>query len=152
MRLFLVLLVVTTIEVILIAKVGNAIGFLNTFLLIIMTAVLGSWLLKQQWRFVMGKLQHLQGEPSQALLEALILLICGVLLITPGFLTDIIGFLGLIPPMRERFAAVLRRHAGQLTTHSRFYHQSTEQQQTSHGSQSSRKTTIIDGEFERHDD
>lgn len=158
MRLFLLMLIVTTIEIILIAKVGNAIGFFNTFIMIIATALLGSWQLKKQWRFVFSKMQSMQSEPSQALIEAMILLVCGVLLITPGFLTDIVGFLGLIPSIREGLVTTLKKRAGgfmrgraQVFTndtsgqHSPFSPHQTHQQH-------SRDHDIIEGEYEKKDD
>ncbi|PIE42369.1 MAG: FxsA protein [Gammaproteobacteria bacterium] len=151
MRLFLLILIVSTIEVVLIAKVGDMIGFFNTFLLIIATAVIGSWQLRKQWGFVMGKLQTLQTEPSQALIEALTLLICGFFLIVPGFLTDIIGFLGLIPAVRERFASVIRQNAAVFVRGSvnSYYRTDGRSDQSSRHSVDSH---IIEGEFERKDD
>lgn len=156
MRLFLAMLIITTIEVILIAKVGNMIGFFNTFLLIIITAMIGSWQLRKQWAFVMGKLQSLQSQPSQALLEALILLVCGVLLITPGFLTDIVGFLGLVPTLRERFVGVMQNNFGKIMRGSvhTYTHQSSSTDGASPFEQRSQRggrhdDSIIEGEFER---
>ncbi len=164
MRLFLAMIIITTIEVILISKVGNMIGFFNTFLLIVITAMIGSWQLRKQWAFVIGKLQGLQSEPSQALLEALVLLISGVLLITPGFLTDIVGFLGLVPVIREQFVALMRKNAGTVmrggfhmythssSTHSE--HSAFEKSPFEHSAQRGGRSenTIIEGEFERTDD
>lgn len=152
MRLFLLMLVVTTIEVILIAKVGSAIGFLWTFLIIIGTAILGSRLLSKQWRFVMNKLQTLQGNNlSQALLEALVLLICGVLLITPGFLTDIIGFLGLIPTVREQFIPTLSRHSDKMVQ-SHFRMSTSSRTFGDEPLPSRHNDDVIDGEFQRKDE
>lgn len=157
MRLFLIMLIITAIEVVLIAKVGALIGFPMTFLIIIATALLGSWQLKKQWRFVMGKLQTLQSEPSQAMLEALVLLICGVLLITPGFLTDIVGFLGLIPIVRERLVHLMRQHAGKMVggnfrMYSDFRGQSPFDNAFDTSSNPSRGEKVIEGEFERKDE
>lgn len=149
MKLFLAMLIVTTIEVILIAKVGNAIGFLWTFVIIIATALIGSQLLKKQWQHVFGKLQNLQSEPSQAMLEALVLLICGILLITPGFLTDIIGFLGLIPSMREKFVAIMKKHAGGII---RTGVQINTGQDHHSSSQHANDPQIIEGEYEKKED
>lgn len=158
MRLFLLMAVVTAIEVILIAKVGTAIGFWATLLIIIGTAFVGSWLLKKQWRFVMGKMQSLQSQPSTAIIEALILLICGVLLVTPGFLTDIVGFCGLLPPVRERLVDVIKRNSGKFvqsgfrvygsnSTFSGFSSSGSQQQ----SSQNGEAGNTIEGEFERRD-
>lgn len=149
MRLFLLMVIVTTIEVILIAKIGNMIGFFPTLIIIIATALIGSQQLKKQWRFVMGKLQTLQSEPSQALSEALVLLICGVLLVTPGFLTDIVGFLGLIPAVRERLVAFMRQHAGAMlrgNVHVYTNTTSAEKPRQHHDDH------VIEGEFERKDE
>lgn len=154
MRLFLIMLIVTTIEVMLISEVGNVIGFWPTFFIIIATAMLGSKLLRQQWGMVIGKLQTLQSEPSQAMLEALVLLICGILLITPGFLTDIVGFLGLVPNIREKFVEIIRKNSGKIMR-SNFYTYSnfSSSQQSSHNYHNTQNNTpdIIEGEFERKD-
>lgn len=152
MRLFLLMAMVTAIEVVLIAKVGSMIGFFPTLFIIIGTAFLGSRLLSKQWRFVMGKLQSLQGNPSDALLEALVLVISGVLLVTPGFLTDILGFLGLIPATRAHFVALLRKQGagmikGSFTSYSS---SSTSFGQRAHHQH--QQDNVIEGEFERKED
>ncbi|PIE44598.1 MAG: biotin--acetyl-CoA-carboxylase ligase [Gammaproteobacteria bacterium] len=152
MRLFLAMIIITTIEVILIAKVGKAIGFPATFIVIVATAMLGSWKLRKQWAFVIGKLQNLQSEPSQALLEALILLISGVLLITPGFLTDIVGFLGLIPVIRERFVSLIRRHAGGLIRGGFTMQRGRFETSAFERPVNPSTDDIIEGEFERKED
>lgn len=149
MRLFLLMVVVTALEVMLITKIGAVIGFWLTLLLIIGTALIGSQQLKKQWRFVMGKLQSLQSEPSTALIEAFILLICGVLLVTPGFLTDIVGFLGLVPVLRERMVAFIKQNSstllkGQFQVHTGEFDGFSTQKTSS-------DSHTIDGEFERKD-
>ncbi len=155
MRLFLIMVVVTTIEVVLISEVGSLIGFWATFLVIIGTAMLGSKLLRQQWGMVIGKLQTLQSEPSQTMLEALVLLICGVLLITPGFLTDIVGFLGLVPTVREQFVALARKNAGKVMR-GNFqvygnFQQSTHTDSHTYTDSRTDNDNVIEGEFERKD-
>lgn len=148
MRLFLLMALVTAIEVVLIAKVGALIGFFPTLIIIILTALVGSQQLKKQWQFVMSKLQTLTQDPSQALLEALILLICGILLITPGFLTDLVGFLGLIPTLRHQLVNRLKRQSnrffrGGFQVHTRGYHSKNTRPN---------KEQVIEGEFERKSD
>lgn len=149
MRLFLFMALVTAIEVVLIAKVGALIGFFPTLIIIILTALVGSQQLKKQWQFVMSKLQTLSQDPSQALLEALILLICGVLLITPGFLTDLVGFLGLIPVVRQQLADRLKQQSGRVfrggfQVYTGDYHNKR--------TQSANNEQVIEGEFERKPD
>lgn len=141
------MLIITSIEVILISKIGTAIGFFSTFIIIIATAMLGSWLLKKQWRFVTGKLSTLQQSPSQAVLEAMILLICGVLLITPGFLTDIVGFLGLIPSIRTTLVSYIAQRGPQAG----FQFYTRHQHHSAHRpfEDSPRGEQIIEGEFEK---
>jgi len=87
-------------------SVGQAIGSLSTILLIIATAFIGSRLLKQQGWATMARAQQNISEgqqPTIEILEGVVILISGVLLITPGFITDILGLLGLIPSSRQYF-------------------------------------------------
>lgn len=101
---FTIFLLVPLIEIYLLIKVGGIIGALPTVFLVVFTAVLGALLLRHQGLYTYAKVQQslAHGElPTMAMLEGLVLLICGALLLTPGFFTDTIGFLGLIPPLRK---------------------------------------------------
>lgn len=92
------------VEIYLLIQVGSVIGGLPTVLLIILTAIVGVGLLKQQGlSTLMAAQQSLtRGElPALQLLEGAALLVSGALLLTPGFVTDFIGFLGLIPLTRQ---------------------------------------------------
>ena len=86
----------------LITLVGH-IGALNTIFLVMLTALLGIGLLKRQgfatlWR---GQEKLQQGQvPAQEIVEGIVLAVSGALLLTPGFVTDAIGFLGLLPVTR----------------------------------------------------
>ena len=102
--LFLLFLIVPIVEIYLLIKVGGVIGAFSTIFLVIFTAVLGAFLLRQQGFATMQRVQQslAQGQlPAMAMLEGLVLLIAGALLLTPGFFTDTIGFLCLVPPMRR---------------------------------------------------
>ncbi len=120
--LLLLFLVVPLAEIYLLIQAGGAIGALNTVALVVLTAVVGAWLLRLQGlatlRRVQQSLEH--GElPETALIEGAMLLLAGALLLTPGFLTDLFGFLLLIPGTRVAMArAVLAR--GVLRTSSHF--------------------------------
>lgn len=97
-------------EMIILIKVGGLIGALPTIGLVVLTAVIGVWLLKMEgmatWVRVQEKLQS--GEiPGVELLEGIMLIIGGALLLTPGFFTDIIGFICLIPGLRRPLARKL---------------------------------------------
>ena len=105
--LFLLFLTVPLVEIYFLIQVGQEIGAFSTVLLCILTAALGAILLRIQGILtLMNAREKLrQGEiPADNLLEGLILLISGVLLLTPGFVTDMIGFLCLVPSLRSMLA------------------------------------------------
>ena len=103
-----ILIVIPLGELFVLIEVGRSIGALSTIALAIFTAVLGLYLLKQQGRDVASRindaLRH-QVVPTLESMEALILLFCAILLITPGFITDIVGFLAFIPMIRQAICA-----------------------------------------------
>jgi len=106
--LFLAFVVVPIVEIGLFLQVGSYIGVPATLALIIMTAIAGTMLVRSQGIDVIRKLQDSanRGEmPVAALIQGLFVLIAGVLLLTPGFATDTLGFALLIPPIRELIAA-----------------------------------------------
>lgn len=109
MPVFVVLFVVLPIlEMVVLIKVGSVIGALSTVGLVLLTAVIGAALLKQQGLATLTRAnQRLNsGElPAREVAEGLILAVGGALLLTPGFITDTIGFLCLIPGTRHWFAA-----------------------------------------------
>jgi UPF0716 protein FxsA len=102
---FLLFLLVPLLEIYLFIRVGSLIGATPTILVVILTAVIGTMLLRHQglstWNRVNQALER--GElPAFAMMEGVILLLGGALLLTPGFFTDVLGFLALIPPLRRR--------------------------------------------------
>ncbi|WP_434049406.1 FxsA family protein [Marinobacter salarius] len=109
MGIFLFLFIVMPIvEMTILIKVGTMIGALNTIGLVLLTAIIGAALLRQQGLATLLKAnQRLNsGElPAKEVAEGLILAVGGALLLTPGFVTDTIGFLCLIPGTRHWFAA-----------------------------------------------
>lgn len=110
--LFLSFLLVPLLEIFLLIKVGSLIGALPTVFLVVFTAVLGAVLIRLQG---FATLQQVRRDlargilPATALLEGLLLLVAGALLLTPGFFTDTLGFLLLVPALRRRLAAALLR-------------------------------------------
>ncbi len=103
MPLFFIFIIVPIIELMLLIEVGGQIGTGWTFLIIIATAILGTKLVKQQGLSTWSKIQQELASgtlPAKAMFEGICILISGVLLITPGFLTDIIGLLLLTPVFR----------------------------------------------------
>ncbi len=105
---------VPLIEIYLFIKVGGAIGALSTVALVIVTALIGVSLLRAQGLQTMTRFQQqiATGElPANTMLEGAALLFGGALLLTPGFLTDTIGFLCLIPVTRRTLISWLLRNA-----------------------------------------
>ncbi len=102
--LFLLFLSIPVIEIYLLIQVGEVIGALPTIFIVVFTAVLGVALLRRQGLVTLTRVQAAlaRGElPALALLEGALLLVAGALLLTPGFFTDAIGFILLIPPLRQ---------------------------------------------------
>ena len=103
-RLLALFLITPVVELALLIQLGDVIGTLPTIGIIVVTGLTGSLLAKREglsaWRRFNDRLQ--QGElPGKELLDGLIILVAGALLITPGVLTDIAGFAGLIPLSRH---------------------------------------------------
>jgi UPF0716 protein FxsA len=111
--LFALFILVPLLEIYLLIQVGGIIGAIPTVFLVVFTAVLGALLIRHQGIYTLGKVQAALGRgelPTVAMLEGVVLVICGALLLTPGFFTDTLGFLGLIPPLRRRLIlAMLER-------------------------------------------
>jgi len=110
-KLILLFVVVPLVETYLLAHIGAAIGWANTIALVIITGVVGGWLAKlegtrawHRWRDALAAGR----VPEEGVLEGLLLLVGGALLITPGVLTDAIGFALLVPWTRKRVAGYLR--------------------------------------------
>ena len=107
-RILLILfLTVPLVEIAILIKIGKVIGAGYTIALVIGTAILGAALLRTQGISTLAKVQTNinRGQlPATELIEGLILLISGVLLLTPGFFTDMLGFLALVPILRLRLA------------------------------------------------
>jgi UPF0716 protein FxsA len=104
-RIFLILfIVIPLIEIYFLIQVGEVIGAWPTVLLVVLTAVIGVGLLRWQGMTTMMRFQSelAQGAvPAMPLFEGMMLLVAGALLLTPGFVTDSIGFLLLVPPLRR---------------------------------------------------
>ena len=104
--LFPIFVVVTLAEIYVLVSVGQAIGGLSTVLLVVVTAFIGSSLLRQQGWSTMAKAQQSMSEgrtPAMEMMEGVVILVSGILLLTPGFLTDVLGLLGLMPWSRSYF-------------------------------------------------
>ena len=101
-------IVVGVIEISVIIQVGQWIGFLNTVGLLLLVSLLGAWLVKRQGLGVMARIRQQRSAgrlPATEAFDGALILVAGVLLVIPGFVTDALGLLLLVPPIR----AVVRR-------------------------------------------
>jgi UPF0716 protein FxsA len=146
--------VVPMVELYLIIKVGDAIGALWTVMLVIMTAIIGVQMLKIQG---ISTLQRARTSidrgslPAMEMMEGLLLAVGGVLLITPGFITDTLGFLCLIPATRQAIVRYLMTHST-IVTHGFSHGTSYTHNQGAGGPKDYEPgPRTIEGEFERRD-
>jgi UPF0716 protein FxsA len=145
---FPIFVVVTLAEIYVLVSVGDAIGAWSTILLVIITALIGSTLLKQQGWSIMAKAQQSIAEgrtPALEMLEGVVILVSGVLLLTPGFITDGLGLLGLMPWSRSYFINhFLEKNAERVFSKSNsvFIHKTSNQE-----IKTANKDEPIEGEF-----
>ncbi len=115
LRLFLLFTIIPVVELALLIRIGGLLGLGPTLLLVVGTGAAGAWLARREglraWLAVRDELQG-GGLPGESLVHALLILAAGVVLITPGVLTDIAGILLLIPPVRGRLLARVRNWLG----------------------------------------
>lgn len=111
-HLLLLFIVVPAVELALLIEVGNRVGTLSTLGLIVVTGALGAALANRQGVHTLRSIQGdlARGElPANAMIDGVIILVAGALLVTPGLLTDAVGFLCLIPAARNAVKKYLRR-------------------------------------------
>ena len=115
LKLFLLFTLVPTLELFLLLQLGAAIGPIYTFVLVVVTGIIASWLARMEGWSVLGQLRDdLQKgiPPASRLAEGVLVLVGGVLLVTPGVLTDLFGFSLMIPVTRRFMAPRLIRYLG----------------------------------------
>lgn len=103
MWLFALFLAVPLIEITLFIQIGGLIGLWPTLAIVVLTAVIGTSLVRTQGALALGQLRGSLNElrdPTEPLAHGAMILVAGVLLLTPGFFTDACGFALLIPPIR----------------------------------------------------
>jgi len=117
-RLLLLFTIVPLLDLFLLVKLGTVIGIGPTIAIVVFTGVLGAWLARQQGLGVLRRVNEdlSQGRmPTQALMDGVLILIAGAVLLTPGLLTDALGFVLLAPPSRRAIRRIVaarfaRRH------------------------------------------
>jgi UPF0716 protein FxsA len=121
--LVLLFLVLPLVELYVIIQVGHAIGALNTVGILLLDSLVGGWLMKREGLAVFRRLQAKieRGEvPGSELVDAFLILFGGALMLTPGFVTDLVGIALLLPPVRivvrriaaRRFKAIAVQRSG----------------------------------------
>jgi len=131
------------IEIAVLIKVGQAIGFWPTMLLLIAAAVLGSIVIREQGLSMVGRAFDAMREgriPLEPMLDSYVVIMAGLLLIIPGLVSDVIGLLLLIPPLRHW---CIRAMVGDIYDHPLVAGQNRRVD--------TRRPTVIDATFERHD-
>jgi len=116
--LFVLFIVVPIAELYVIIKIGGAIGLLPTVGLLLLDSVLGAALMRSQGRAAWRRFNAAMAEgrmPGREVIDGALVIFGGALLLTPGFLSDILGVILLLPPTRALVRAMLvRRFAGRL--------------------------------------
>ncbi|EWH11257.1 FxsA cytoplasmic membrane protein [Catenovulum agarivorans DS-2] len=153
-KLLFLFVVMPIVEIALLLHVGELIGGWTTFLIVIVTAIAGAHLVRAQGLAALSEIQHKTQQgvlPAESITEGLMILVAGVLLVTPGFITDAIGLCLTIPLTRKPLAKLIIREFGQqVVARSKVYgtHQSHQQQYP----QDKPSGTVIEGEWQRKDD
>ncbi|HJL85090.1 MAG TPA: FxsA family protein [Candidatus Marinimicrobia bacterium] len=111
-KLLFIFIGIPLLELMILIELGREIGFWPTIFLVIVTGVLGASLARSQGMWIWLEIQHelSQGNmPADKLVDGLLILIGGIVLLTPGLLTDIFGFMLLIPVTRNLFKRAIRK-------------------------------------------
>ena len=112
LKLLLAFTIIPIIEIYLLIEIGSIFGALTAITLVILTGFLGAFMARMQGLKTLFRIQESMREgrmPSGELLDALLIVIAGLVLLTPGFLTDSAGFLLLIPTTRNSIISWLQR-------------------------------------------
>ena len=111
-KLFLAFTLVPFIEIYLLIKIGAQVGAFNTILIVILTGLLGASLARLEGIKIMTKVRDSlnRGDlPAEEMLDAMLIFVAGVVLLTPGFITDLAGITLLVPQARFWFKRWLRK-------------------------------------------
>jgi UPF0716 protein FxsA len=111
LKLFLAFTLIPIIELYLLIEVGTIVGALNTVILVVATGFAGAWLARLQGMQTMIRVRSTLQQgimPTEELMDALLIFMAGIVLLTPGFITDAAGLILLIPETRSYFKRFLR--------------------------------------------
>ena len=113
--LLLLFVVVPVVEIWVIIQVGQAIGVLPTLALLVLDALVGTWLFKHEGRKAWSAFRLALAEgrvPAKEVADGALVVVGGAFLLSPGFVTDAVGVLCLLPPTRAALRGVLARVVG----------------------------------------
>lgn len=149
MWLLLAFIAVPLIEIALFIQVGGAIGLWPTLGIVVLTAIIGTWLVRTQGAMALGNLRgsfSRLDDPTEPLAHGAMILIAGVLLLTPGFFTDAVGFALLMPPVRRAVFDYLRKRI-----HVQRFEMGPDGPQRPRSANEDEGADIIDGDFHEVD-
>jgi UPF0716 protein FxsA len=109
---FLLALILPFVELYLLVAIGREVGFLPTLSVVLLTGLVGSWLARREGSRVMRRWRDalaMRQVPEEGLFSGALVMLGGLLLLVPGFLTDVVGLSLLLPPVRRFVTARLRR-------------------------------------------
>ncbi|GAA5132505.1 FxsA family protein [Thalassotalea piscium] len=151
--LFLLFIIIPIIEITVLMQVGSWLGLWPTIGIVILTAWVGAKYVKQQGVATLQSVQEKMAKgqmPSDEIVEGMLLLIAGIVLVTPGFVTDIFGLVLLLPATRKGIIKTVQKHivVNGVASGSAHFHQSSvnhpfEQNIDHH------QGKTLDGEYER---
>jgi UPF0716 protein FxsA len=153
-RLFLLFAILPILEIMLLLNVSDSIGGWNTFAIVLVTAFFGAYFVRREGANTLRdvQLKMSQGQmPGKELSEGLLLLVAGVLLVTPGFITDIVGLLFTIPLTRAPIAAALVKSfmkSGNVQGGFSFHQQGFNDKPSSGFDQNNQDGSVFDAEYQ----
>jgi UPF0716 protein FxsA len=153
-RLFILFAILPILEIMLLINVSDNIGGWNTFAIVLITAFFGAYFVRREGANTLRdvQLKMAQGQiPGKELSEGLLLLVAGVLLVTPGFITDVVGLLFTVPFTRTPIAAALVKSflkSGKVQGGFSFNQQGFKASASSKSDQNKQQGSVFDAEYE----
>ncbi len=153
-RLFLLFAILPILEIMLLLNVSDNIGGWNTFAIVLITAFFGAYFVRREGANTLRDVQLKMAEgqmPGKELSEGLLLLVAGVLLVTPGFITDIVGLLFTMPFTRAPIAAALVKSfmkSAKIQGGFSFHQQGFNGSASSGFNQTNQGASVFDAEYE----
>lgn len=133
--LILLFTILPALELAVLIHVGSYIGTGNTIIIIILTGITGAYLARLQGFLVIQNIQSRLAQgvmPTEEMLDGLMIFCGGILLLTPGFITDIFGFLLLIPFIRTIIKAVIQKKFQAVIYREENLHYPSDRKESSH--------------------